>query len=474
MIAGGTMSPRPAWRWFARRGRLCVAASLGLLLGASPAHGSSTGIASTVFAANVGCNQCHNGGIAPEVSLEGPALVDPGSTSEYTFTIFATDGQDHGGLNASASDGVLSTGGAFAGGTRTIAGSGGRDEVTHMSPKAAGEGGVIQFSFFWTAPDSFESATFRVWGNAVNFNGNQLGDRASSADLEVASSGEVEPTPTSTPSGPTPTATPEPLCLADLEPPSPLLVSDPDAQKCQDAIGKAGTGYVSGSLKAVQKCLASFQKGKLSGDPMAVCVSRGGLPLPSDADTVTKLSAARSKASATIQSKCTDTTIAELGLCGSTVTDFENCFFPEHWLLIENLIEHEFGSVAASDNKEEQKCQKAIAGAAGKYVASSLKAMQKCLGARNKQSIADDAGGLCLGSVAGGDDVPPADAKAASAIGKAEATLRSKVAGSCTNAALVGLDTCASDLTDVQECLVCTHRAAVFTAIGVEYGGAGE
>lgn len=450
---------------------LALAAALGLAQVPAPAFAFSGGVASTFFAANAGCNQCHSGGVAPDVQLEGPTLVNPGSTSEFTVRITATGGQDHGGFNASASAGTLATGGAFAGGTHTVAGSGGQTEITHGGAKAAADG-VILFSFLWTAPASFESATLSVWGNAVDHNGNQLGDRASPAGLEILSSGEVEPTPTPTLSGPTPTATPAPLCAADLQPAGPLLVDDPDAQKCQDAIGKAGTGYVSGSLKAIQKCLASFQKGSLSGDPTEVCVSRNGLP-PSDGATAAKLSGARSKASDIIKGKCADATISGLGLCGDTVADFEICFFAGHWALVENMIEHEFGSLLASGDKDEQKCQKTIAGAAGKYVASSLKAMQKCLAARNKKAIAGDGAALCLGSVASGDYVLPTDAKAAAAIGKAEAALRSKVAGACTNAELIPLDSCASDLIGEQDCLACTHRAAVFAAIEIEYGGGG-
>lgn len=182
-------------------------AFLVLLLMAAPAHALSSGVPSTFFNANTGCNQCHSGGQAPAVMLAGPTAVEPGSTAEYTFTILAVGNQDRGGLNASALAGTLSIGGAFSAGTRPIAGAGRRDEITHARPKAAVEG-RIEFSFLWTAPEEFESATLHVWGNAVNGSGNESGDRASMAELEIVAAGGDTPTPTATEPAPTPTPTP--------------------------------------------------------------------------------------------------------------------------------------------------------------------------------------------------------------------------------------------------------------------------
>jgi hypothetical protein len=185
-----------------------LAGVLPLILAASEAHATSNGVPSTFFTPNLGCNLCHNGGLAPAVMLDGPTAVEAGSTNEYTFTILATGSQNHGGLNAAIPVGVLSTGGAFSGGTRLIAGTGGRNEVTHTGPKAADGGGMIQFSFLWTAPDPFEGTTLRTWGNAVDFNGNDTGDRASMAELEISGAEAETPTPTATEPMPTPTATP--------------------------------------------------------------------------------------------------------------------------------------------------------------------------------------------------------------------------------------------------------------------------
>src|SRR5512135_1279498 len=81
----------------------------------------STGIPSTVFGLT-GCPLCHSGGLTPSVLLSGPTVVAPGSTADYTLTIFGNPSQTYGGLNVAANDGVLSTGGPFATGTQAISG----------------------------------------------------------------------------------------------------------------------------------------------------------------------------------------------------------------------------------------------------------------------------------------------------------------------------------------------------------------
>lgn len=196
---------------------------------ASAAHGFSTGIATTSFPVPaMACNFCHGGGSAPAVTLEcvdcggGPPAVEPLTAHEFKLTVFEIGAQDHAGLNVSSPLGALSIGGAFAAGTQTITGAGSLDEITHTGPKAAA-GGMIEFSFIWTAPAAPGSATLHAWGNAVNFNSNTSGDAASNVTLEVAVSGDT-PTPTSTATStetPLPSATPTPTAtVGDPCPPA--------------------------------------------------------------------------------------------------------------------------------------------------------------------------------------------------------------------------------------------------------------
>ena len=153
---------------------------MGLLLGgllASPAQAFSTGITSPNFNAS-GCNLCHFGGTMPTVTLTGPTTVMPSDTNVYTLQIMNPGGQNSGGLNVSALDGVFATGGPDSANTQALTDLAGRAEITHTSPKAA-VSNVTTFSFLWTAPSSPSAVvTLNGWGNAVNLNGTTGGDRA--------------------------------------------------------------------------------------------------------------------------------------------------------------------------------------------------------------------------------------------------------------------------------------------------------
>jgi hypothetical protein len=173
------------------------------------AWGYSGGIASSGFPIpSLGCNFCHSGGSTPTVTLTGPTAVAPNSTNEYVLTVLEIGMQDHAGLNVSSVLGSLSTGGVFSTNTRLITEAiGGRDEITHSSPKQA-IGGMIEFSFLWTAPGSFTNTTLTAWGNAVDNGLGTSGDNASSASLEIFQAAADTPTPTPIPSTETPTETP--------------------------------------------------------------------------------------------------------------------------------------------------------------------------------------------------------------------------------------------------------------------------
>ena len=203
-----------------------------ILCWTSATHAFSTGIATASFPLPAsGCNFCHGGGSAPTVTLEcvdcggAPPAVEPLSAHEFKLTVFEIGLQDHGGLNVSSPLGVLSTGGVFAAGTQTIASGGGPQEITHTGPKPA-SGGMVEFSFIWTAPAAPTTATLQGWGNAVNANSNTSGDAAFRTTLDVVVTGDT-PTPTATPTAtetplvgatPTPTATLSGACPLTADP----------------------------------------------------------------------------------------------------------------------------------------------------------------------------------------------------------------------------------------------------------------
>lgn len=189
--------------------RVLIAAVVSLYAPVSRA--SEEGVTTLSFDSH-GCNLCHFGGMEPPVHLDGPTLVEPGSTNEYTLEIDAVGNQKEAGLNVSAPAGMLTVGGSDSANTKALAGNGNRNEITQSAAKDAVNGTVV-FTFLWTAPLS-GSTVLTAWGNAVNGNFKRSGDLAASADLTVSVNGS-EPSPTSTP-----TSTPTPggsVCAGDCD-----------------------------------------------------------------------------------------------------------------------------------------------------------------------------------------------------------------------------------------------------------------
>lgn len=189
-----------------------------LALVPEPAVASSNGVSTASFPPAAGCNSCHTTANAPvpTVMLFGPTQVPPRSINVYTLTIATT--RPAGGFNVSTPTGMLSTGGADATFSKTIRSTGGRTEITHSGAKSA-VSGVVTFSFQWTAPASFTSATLLGWGNAVDRANGSAGDRAAPAMLTIVSAGDPTATPTLTPTpNDTMTATPSPTASASATP----------------------------------------------------------------------------------------------------------------------------------------------------------------------------------------------------------------------------------------------------------------
>lgn len=155
---------------------LSIALFIGMLAIAVQARAFSAGISSNSFG-SLGCNTCHSGGSTPTVTLTGPTTVTPGSQNQYTLQIATVAPQSKGGLNVSAPDGTLATGGSASSGTQTIGGKNGLAEITHMGAKAA-SGSFVTFTFLWTAPSVETSVDLTGWGNAVDGDGTSAGDKA--------------------------------------------------------------------------------------------------------------------------------------------------------------------------------------------------------------------------------------------------------------------------------------------------------
>jgi hypothetical protein len=137
------------------------------------------------------CNECHQGGVTPAVALDGPTLVQPGSTHTYTLTV--SGGQRiAGGLDVSATDGALSV---LDPETFLLDG-----EITHRTPRIVNL--LTQeaiWAFNWTAPPTPGSAILYGAGDSVDLAGGPNGDAAGTDALAITVAGASTPGETSGP-----------------------------------------------------------------------------------------------------------------------------------------------------------------------------------------------------------------------------------------------------------------------------------
>ncbi len=435
------------------RARLARATVLALALGLpSAALGLSGGVPSTIFA-STGCNACHTGGIAPTVVLSGPTTVDPGATVNYTLTLLSNDaGQDYGGFNVRAGGGVLNTGGPFSAGTETIVGTGGLTEITQSAPKKTDLLNQVDFGFRWTAPVGFVgSVTLTGWGNAVDRNFNSLGDRGAMDTLVIMSSGGS--------ATPTPTPTPGPDYCANPSVPDPPAVSDAEALRCQAAVVKAGALFVKQGLKTVQKCLGMLQSSGAAADPLGVCAGSSAASLPpTDQKAAVALAKTESKVRSLLATKCSNAAVATLGLCAQTEPGLEDCLIDTLHAAVVDAVVSQYGALAPSPDKGEQKCQAAIASTAAGVINAYLKSSSKCLAGWSKSGNPGAGGPLCIGDAIAGGFIMPTDGKVVGALQKAAGKLGDKVNSACTDVQVAALDACGSTRAAAAQCLTCAAR----------------
>jgi hypothetical protein len=188
--------------------------AVSVAVGTNPAYAFRDGI--NGFSGKTGaiCNQCHAGGTAPTVALDGPATVAPGTMATYTFTV--TGNSVAAGLDVAVTGGQLSVDSAQ--GARIQGG-----EVVHNARKNYVDGSA-SWTFTFTAPSSAGTVTMFAAGNNVNGNDNSVGDRAAATQLMINVAAAVDtPTPSPTPTvpigdTPTPTHTSGPIpCVGDCD-----------------------------------------------------------------------------------------------------------------------------------------------------------------------------------------------------------------------------------------------------------------
>lgn len=156
---------------------LCLVASAVMVAAYDNVYGFPFGIVGYSGMTVNTCNNCHSGGIVPDVNIEGPVEVATGSTRTYTLII--SGGQEiAGGLDVAVTEGLLA---AISADTQLLS-----DEITHTDPKLADVDGAVSFSFQWTAPVTPTAVTMYGAGNSVNLLEGNQGDAAATTTLSIA------------------------------------------------------------------------------------------------------------------------------------------------------------------------------------------------------------------------------------------------------------------------------------------------
>jgi hypothetical protein len=155
---------------------------------ASPALANSGGVAgysgqpSVAYPSGESCNQCHSGGTAPTVTLNGPASLTAGSSAEYTLVV--STALSRAGAGVAATKGVLLTPGT---GMRDSFG-----EMVHNDPQVV-SGGSMSFKFTVKAPTSGTAIKLWAVGLAANNANAANGDRATHVTRDITITGGGPP-----------------------------------------------------------------------------------------------------------------------------------------------------------------------------------------------------------------------------------------------------------------------------------------
>lgn len=126
------------------------------------------------------CSQCHSGGAAPQVAINGPASLAAGTSAEYTLVVTTGLARAAGGV--AATDGVILTP-SVNGGFRDSFG-----EMVQDTPRAP-TGGQATFRFRVTAPAT--GNTLKLWavGLGANNSGSTAGDGVAHTTRDITVTG---------------------------------------------------------------------------------------------------------------------------------------------------------------------------------------------------------------------------------------------------------------------------------------------
>ncbi len=255
---------------------------------------------------------------------------------------------------------------------------------------------------------------------------------------------------------------------------SPPVINAPAAAgaKCQSAIAKSGTKYITSKMKTDSKCIMQFDE--------ALC--------PNVDDTAKVISAAE-KSAAKIESSCDETAILALassynagtagGFTGAAVA---SCTLSQNNVEAKIMIGNSNGAPAAwAGPTDRDKCASAVSKAANKYVKSVLKSVNKCVDGQTKLGTLGDLGPICIGTWAGGTFTGPMDPKASSGINKATDKAEASIQTACGDnpIAAANIDTlfaCSGAQTadDLKNCIVCNNWGSMLSVFEQQYAESGS
>jgi hypothetical protein len=187
------------------------------------------------------CANCHFGGTAPAVTLNGPTALAALDTATYTFTVVTASATHCAGLDVAASAGTLSSIAGSTPATSVVS-----NEITHVAPTV---GMTVQYSFQYTAPATSGPVTLYADGLDGDHDGTQNNDSDTTTTLQIM----VVPAGTDLATG-----------GSDLSAPADMSDKSTDAGTQPGGAGDGGTSGMKGSSSGCS--VGGFRDGPNSGD----------------------------------------------------------------------------------------------------------------------------------------------------------------------------------------------------------------
>jgi parallel beta-helix repeat protein len=120
-------------------------------------------------------------------------------------------------------------------------------------------------------------------------------------------------------------------------------------QLCQTTLAKQGGKYLTKYLKTVQKCINTRNKKECPlDDPVSKCLAPSLEGPKTEAKAATKIQKARDVFAAQVALACTDTQVAALDACDSTVTGAVDCIACNHKAIATVLTGEQYDSVSVA------------------------------------------------------------------------------------------------------------------------------